>query len=112
MANRKTHRDDAIPVRAEDRFLDQRSIDPLMSVVIALGSEFWAMQRRLLVIETLLDGQGSVTRDAIERFTPSAEQAAAWEALRDRYIRRVYGVLDEDADARAADAAGGKGGER
>lgn len=106
MANPKPQQNQAIPASAPDAFLDARSIDPLMSAVIALGSEFWAMQRRLLVVEALLESKATLDHEAIERFVPSAEQAKRWEGLRDRYIHRVYGFFDRSSQAAAADESG------
>lgn len=111
MSNPKTHRPDFIPVNNKDEFLGNKTIDQLMSVVISMGSELWAVQRRLLTIESILDQKGSVTRESLEKFVPSTQEAAAWEVLRDRYIKRVYGFLDEqsaDADLTNQNSSGAK----
>ncbi len=100
-----THREDFIPPQAEDVFLGNPVLDNVMSTVIALGSEFWALQRRMNVIETLLEDNGAVTKQMIEDYRPSEDEMAAWESQRDRFIQRVYGFLqntgtDEDTRAR------------
>jgi hypothetical protein len=110
MANAKPKRNDAIPANASDQFLDARAIDPLMSAVIALGSEFWAMQRRLLIVEAVLESKNSLNREDIERFAPSAEQAKHWESLRDRYIHRVYGFFDKESQGAESGSARQTGG--
>lgn len=111
MSNPKTHRSDFIPVNNKDEFLGNKTIDQLMSVVISMGSELWAVQRRLLTMESILDQKGTLTRESLEKFVPSPKEAAAWESLRDRYIKRVYGFLDEhapDADLANAKSSGEK----
>ncbi|MEQ8736863.1 MAG: hypothetical protein RIC29_18210 [Rhodospirillaceae bacterium] len=89
-----THRGDSIEPRADDVFLSNAALDNVMSAVIALGSEFWALQKRMNVIETLLEEKGSVSKDMIEAYRPSAADHAAWEAQRERFIKRVYGFLE------------------
>ena len=68
-------------------------VDNLTSTVIALGGEFWALQRRMNIVEELLQTHGVVTRDMIESFTASDPVEAAWQDQRDRFIKRVYGFL-------------------
>ena len=91
--NNKTHRNDSIPPQTPDVFLGNPVLDNVMSSVIALGSEFWSLQRRMNIIETLLAKNGSVTNDMIESFQPSKEETALWDIQRDRFIKRVYGFL-------------------
>ena len=76
--NNKTHRNDSIPPQTPDVFLGNPVLDNVMSSVIALGSEFWSLQRRMNIIES---------------FQPSKEETALWDIQRDRFIKRVYGFL-------------------
>lgn len=89
-----THRGDYIEPRADDVFLRDAALDNVMSTVIALGSEFWALQKRMNVVETLLEEKGTVSKDMIESYRPTEEDQAAWEEQRDRFIKRVYGFLE------------------
>ena len=88
-----THRNDFIPAQKDDVFLSNAALDNVTSAVIALGGEFWALQKRMNVVEVLLEDKGSVTKDMIENYRPSDAQNAAWEEQRDRFIKRVYGFL-------------------
>ncbi|PHX98838.1 MAG: hypothetical protein CK529_11420 [Rhodospirillaceae bacterium] len=88
-----SHRKDFIPAQKDDVFLSDAALDNVTSAVIALGSEFWALQKRMNVVEVLLEDKGSVSKAMIENYRPSAEQSAAWEEQRDRFIKRVYGFL-------------------
>ncbi len=67
--------------------------DNLTAVVMGLGTEFWAMRRRMMVIESLLEQNKVVNRAAIEAYRPSDAEAAAWNAERDDLIDRVFAVL-------------------
>lgn len=89
-----TRRADYIPPRAKDVFLSSAVVDNMMSSMIALGSEFWALQKRMNVMETLLEKNGSVSRTMVEGYRPTEAETAAWEEQRDRFIKRVYGFLE------------------
>lgn len=99
----KTHREDYVPVQADDVFLANPALDNVTSAVIALGSEFWALQRRMNVVETLLEEKGSVSNEMIEGFRATEEQTAVWNEQRDRFIKRVYGFL-QNTDTNATKA--------
>lgn len=88
-----SHREDYVPMQVDDVFLDNPALDNVTSAVIALGSEFWALQTRMNVVETLLEENGTVSKEMIENFRPSADQRAALDEQRDRFIKRVYGFL-------------------
>ena len=91
--SKDTHRDDFIPPETPDVMLGNPVLDNVMSTVIALGSEFWALQRRMNIVETLLEKNGSVSHEMIESYRPTEEQTAAWDIQRDRFIKRTYGFL-------------------
>ena len=75
------------------QYLPDPHVDNLTAVVMRLGTEFWAMRRRLMVMESLLAQKKVVTREAIESYTPTEEEAKAWDAERDDLIDRVYSIL-------------------
>lgn len=88
-----THREDYVPMQVDDVFLNNPALDNVTSAVIALGSEFWALQTRMNVVETLLEEKGTVSKEMIENYRPTAEERAALDEQRDRFIKRVYGFL-------------------
>ena len=67
-------------------------LDNLVETVIALSAEVWADRRRARVVEKLLEEKG-ITAEMIESYRPSAEDEAAWEADRDRFIRATLDPL-------------------
>jgi hypothetical protein len=71
-------------------------LDNLVETVIALSAEIWADRRRARVIEKLLEEKG-ITEEMIESYRPSAEDEAAWDADRDRFIRATLEPLTRHA---------------
>lgn len=103
--NKVSHREDYVPMQVDDVFLDNPALDNVTSAVIALGSEFWALQTRMNVMETLLEENGSITKEMIENHRPTQDQRAALDEQRDRFIKRVYGFL---ANTETSDTPAGK----
>lgn len=79
-------------------YLDSPHTDNLMSAVLNLGAEFWALKRRQLVVERLLDQKGTISRATVEAFNPSDEDKVAWQAERDDFIERTFSVLTRVTD--------------
>ena len=73
-------------------YLDSPHSDNLMTVVLALGAEFWTMRRRLMVVEKVLEEKG-VAAFVVESYVPSTELGLAWDKQRDDFIERVYSAL-------------------
>ncbi len=101
-----THTVEFIPARPgnpsyTDRevFLGHPMIDNLLKIVMELGAETWANRRRLRIIENLLDAEGVLTREAIEKHIVPASEQADMQKERDAFVRRVYGVLARDPEA-------------
>jgi hypothetical protein len=86
----------------QSRFIDVPHVDNLMTALVGLGGEHWALRRRMLVIESLLARTGTLRAADIEAYEPTAAEAQAWAAERDDFIRRVFGVLTREV----ADVAG------
>ena len=78
-------------------FLGNIVLDNVVTALIALGGEVWTNQRRVMVLEALLEEKG-VTDDMIEAYMPSEEKSAEWQEKRDAYIRRVFGALSNEGD--------------
>jgi hypothetical protein len=82
------------PVPApEPAFFDNPAIDNLISVTLELGAELWVQRERCRVLEKLLAEKGLVSAELIERYQPSAEEAASAKAERDAFVNRIYGAF-------------------
>jgi hypothetical protein len=77
-------------------FLGNTHIDNLMSALLGLGGEYWAMRRRLMVVEKLLASRCGIVAEEIERYMPGVEEQASWDRQRDDFIERVFAVLIRD----------------
>ncbi len=75
------------------QYLDDPQVDNLQGALIRLGTELWAVRRRQMVVESLLEQKGLLTNAAIESYRPTAKQAAEWDAERDDLIERVFAIL-------------------
>ena len=77
-------------------YLDSVHADNLMTAFLSLGAEFWAMRRRMMVLEKFLGEKRVVSLAALEAYEPTAQEKVAWDADRDDYISRVYSVLTRE----------------
>lgn len=93
----KDHKSHAAPFIRGDwsksTYMENPHIDNLMSVVVNLGSEFWTMKRRLLVLEKLLDESQVVDRETVEAYMPNEMERERWAKERDDFIDRTFSVL-------------------
>lgn len=79
-------------------YTDSVHVDNLMSAMLQMGTEFWAMKRRMLVVEKLMEDKKHVTSAAIDAYDPSAAELAKWDTERDDFIQRVYSVFTRQAE--------------
>jgi len=94
--NRQTYTVEAIPTDIANGVLTGDSgVDKLVSCMIAMGTELWATQRRLKVVEAVM-AKGGITQEMIEQYVPSAEEAAAWERDRNRFVDLTFSALGDD----------------
>ncbi len=73
-------------------FLGNPVLDNVVSCMIAMSAEMWSTKRRLKVLEAVLAKSG-ISPDKIEKYVPTAQEAAEWEKERDRYIDLVMSPL-------------------
>jgi hypothetical protein len=72
--DRPTYAVDAIPSDVKNSvFLVNPILDNVVSSMIAMGSELWAVKRRLKVVEAVMAEKG-ITEAMIEQYTPSEAQ--------------------------------------
>ena len=93
---RPTYVAEAVPSDVRNSvFLGNAALDNVVSCLIAMGAELWSTKRRLKVMEALLAKSG-VGPEAIEKYVPTAQQAAEWERERDRFIDLTLGSLGNE----------------
>ncbi len=73
-------------------------IDSLFTSLTAISAHVWTVQRRLRIVEILLEKHGNVTREMIEKYVPSEEETAALKAERDEFVAEIYDPYRESGD--------------
>ncbi|MCB2107762.1 MAG: hypothetical protein KDE14_08690 [Rhodobacteraceae bacterium] len=73
-------------------------VDALFTSLTALTANVWSMQRRMHVVETLLEKNGSVTREMIEQYQPTEEEAKQISAARDDFVSEIYDPFQQMGD--------------
>ena len=65
-------------------------IDSLFTALTALSANVYTIQRRMQIVEILLDKHDSVTREMVENYMPSANEAALWKERRDAFVADIF----------------------
>jgi len=81
---------------AKNHFLEHPTVDKVMRVVIALARETYVLKDRMVLMETLLDEKGYVTRRDFEMRQPSEAEREKSKADADHFINSVMGPIVHD----------------
>ncbi|MBA16651.1 MAG: hypothetical protein CMN73_09900 [Sphingomonas sp.] len=71
------------------QFYEDPAVDQMMTFLLELMAETAALRERVDTIERLLDEKGSISRDEIEAYKPSASTEAERSEWTQQFIRRV-----------------------
>jgi len=77
----------------EPIYFENEVIDHLIGIVLELGAELWVTKDRLAFLEELLEQQGAITTNTLERERPSEILQGKLKEQRQAFIQRVYGRL-------------------
>ena len=77
-------------------YLDNPHTDNLMTAMLSFGAEFWALKRRVLIVEKLMDDKKMISREMVEAYQPTGAELAQFDTDRDDFIQRVFGVLTRE----------------
>lgn len=66
------------------------TVDAIFTSMMALGANVWAMQRRLTIMEILMEKNGKVTREMIEKYQPTEAEKAEFKKSRDLFVTELY----------------------
>lgn len=80
------------------------NINRLLAIISALSAEVAVLRDRQRTLEQLLARDGKISLVAIEEFEPDAGDAADRAGWQAEYLRRVYAILEREADEAAAKA--------
>lgn len=94
------------PAGKRPYFLDDREVERVLAITMAVAQELAVARERIDTLERLLEAKGVVARDEIERFQPTADQAAERGLWMQEYLTRVLRIVQQEAEAIDANAAG------
>lgn len=80
----------------EPDFLHDVPMDNVVGAITGLTAELYIVKERLAALERVLAGNGQIAADAVERFRPDAETAAADREALEGLVRRIFGELARD----------------
>ena len=84
-------------------FFEDRDVERLSAIVTTLVQEVAVMRERLDTVERLLEQQGVVRREDIEKFEPSKIEADERGAWTQEYLTRIFRILQQEREALQAD---------
>ncbi|GBF57764.1 hypothetical protein PbB2_01433 [Candidatus Phycosocius bacilliformis] len=85
-------------------FLDA-DVERLTNVVLVLTQELAVLRERTDTLERLLEQSGVLTRQEIETFSPTKQQADERGAWTQEYLARVFRILQQEREALTRDEA-------
>ncbi|GGY38566.1 hypothetical protein GCM10007148_03600 [Parvularcula lutaonensis] len=80
-------------------FLDNTDAERVLNITLVLMQEVAVMRERLDTIERLLERDGNITREAIEAFEPSKQEADERGLWQQEFIARCLRILQQDREA-------------
>lgn len=85
-------------------FLDA-DVERLTNVVLVLTQELAVLRERTDTLERLLEQSGVLTRQEVETFSPTKQQADERGAWTQEYLARVFRILQQEREALTRDEA-------
>ncbi len=86
-------------------FLDPQ-VERVLAITMAAVQELAVARQRVDTLERILEAKGVLTRDEIEQFAPSADQAAERGLWTQEYLARVLRIVQQEAEGLAASTKG------
>lgn len=78
----------------------------VLAITMAAVQELAVARERIDTLERLLEAKGVIARAEIEHFAPTADQAAERGLWMQEYLTRVLRIVQQEAEAVEANAAG------
>ena len=66
------------------------TVDAIFTSMMALGANVWAIQRRMKIMEILMEKNGKVTREMLEKYQPTAEEKEMLQKERNAFVAEMY----------------------
>lgn len=80
-------------------FLEDRDVERLTTVAMALAQEVSVLRERLDTVERLLDREKVISRKDIEKFSPSKAEAEERGRMIQEFLARILRVFQQEREA-------------
>jgi hypothetical protein len=77
---------------------DDPAIDTLLSILLSLGNEVYALRDRMRIIEKMLDAKGTISRADIEAYKPTPEEEGEIRKDTDAFMARLFRVFEDNPE--------------
>lgn len=102
-ANPKTHDPHVVRFEHHDLVVMENPVqDDLMTAILALGMEVWALRRRMAITEKVLAAH-HIPIEEIEGYMPDKAETEELTGQRDQFLRAVYGHIGRRGGKRPSD---------
>jgi hypothetical protein len=86
-------------------FLEDKAVERVLNITMAVASEVAVMHERLDTIERLLSSKNILQNAEIEAFVPDATQAEERQRWHASYIARILRIVQQELEALEQDPA-------
>jgi len=80
-------------------FLESPDVERLLNVTLALAQEVAVIRERMDTVERLLERDGNVSRETIDAFSPTKQEASERGLWTQEYLARIFRILQQDREA-------------
>lgn len=81
-------------------FFDDPAVDSIMTVLLELMSDHWAVRERLYALERLLEKKGTIKKGAVESWVWSKEDQEKLSVQQQQFVGEVFRTLDAEYQSR------------
>ncbi len=82
------------------QFFDDRAIDQLHGMVMAMATEMSVLYERVDTMERVAASKGVMLREELEKYRPDEATQAAREEWRQKFLKRMFYLYREEVDDR------------
>lgn len=70
------------------------TVDAIFTSVMALGANVWSIQRRMRIMEILMEKNGKVTREMVEQYQPTEAEKEMLAKERNVFVAEMYSPFE------------------
>jgi hypothetical protein len=80
-------------------FLNDPAVERVLNITMAVAAEQAVTRERLDTLERLLESKGILSREEIEQFIPTPEQAEQRQRWHAEYVARILRIVQQELEA-------------